>query len=304
MSDPQNLGLNELGQRVQAMADPAAEPRHRNQWEQYQGAPLPVGPPASRVPNSSYEAFEDVRVGPLPPTPPAAQPAAPAGQSVSTSWHTATSAPAPVSASPAAAEQHSEPSATAAHNPSSAHTGTAPRAADAPVAASAPASAATSQAGAAPEDPNSPKSGLQKIVQSIRTALPYVQKLLPLLDGNFATAMGALMVPHAPHPPTPPPPVTVDLEPLERILTEVRTGQRELRGQVAEQAAVFKRVEDQLERVREATDRNTLEQQELVEDLRSVGNRISNLALIGLVLVLILVGLNVYFLIQLQHILR
>jgi hypothetical protein len=135
----------------------------------------------------------------------------------------------------------------------------------------------------------------------VRSAIPMVQKLLPLIDGNFATAVGALMAPQ--HHPAPPP-VQVDLEPVERGLAEVRNSNRELRTQVAEQGATLKRVEDQLDRVREATDRNTLEQQELVEDLRTVGSRISTFAIIGLVLLLISLGLNGYLIYQLQHILR
>jgi hypothetical protein len=135
----------------------------------------------------------------------------------------------------------------------------------------------------------------------VRSAIPVVQKLLPLLDGNFATTMGALMAPQ--HHPAPPP-VQVDLEPVERGLAEVRNSNRELRTQVAEQGATLKRVEDQLDRVREATDRNTLEQQELVEDLRAVGSRIGTFAIVGLVLLLISLGLNGYLIYQLQHILR
>jgi hypothetical protein len=127
-----------------------------------------------------------------------------------------------------------------------------------------------------------------------------VQRLLPLLEGNFANAIGALMTPH----PQTPPPVQVDMEPVERGLAEVRNSNRELRAQFQEQGTTLKRVEDQLERVREATDRNTLEQQELVEDLRAVGSRISTFAIIGVVLLAVSLGLNVYFLIELQHILR
>jgi t-SNARE complex subunit (syntaxin) len=132
-----------------------------------------------------------------------------------------------------------------------------------------------------------------------------VQRLLPLLDGNFATAIGALVAPHTGH--HPPPQVQqvhVNLEPVERGLAEVRTSHRELRGQVLEQGTTLKRVEGQLERVREATDRNTLEQQELIEDLRSTGSRISTFAIIGLTLLAISMALNIYFLVQLQHILR
>lgn len=101
------------------------------------------------------------------------------------------------------------------------------------------------------------------------------------------------------------------MEPVERQMTELqtshkelRTSHQELRTQVAEQGATLEGVEDQLERVREATDRNTLEQQELVEDLRSVGSRISKFAVLGLVLLALSVGFNLYLLILLQHLLR
>src|SRR6202011_2288317 len=153
-----------------------------------------------------------------------------------------------------------------------------------------------------PEDPNAPKTGLQRAVAAVRSATPLAQRLLPLLDGNFATAVGALVATQPSHHPSPAPqPVQINLEPVERGLAEVRTSNRELRTQVQEQGANLKRVEDQLDRVREATDRNTLEQQELVEDLRSVGGRISTFAIIGLVLLLLSLGMNIYFLVQLQH---
>ena len=157
----------------------------------------------------------------------------------------------------------------------------------------------------APYDPNAPKTGIQRAFDALRSTIPLVQKLLPLIDGNIASAVGALMTSHPhPAPPPAPPQVHIDLEPVERGLAEVRNSNRELRNQIAEQAANFKRVEDQLDRVREATDRNTLEQQELVEDLRAVGSRISTFALIGVVVLLISLGLNIYLIVQLQHILR
>jgi hypothetical protein len=102
----------------------------------------------------------------------------------------------------------------------------------------------------------------------------------------------------------PPPPVKIDLEPMERGLAELRAGHRELHNQVADQVTAMKRVEDQLERVREATDRNTLEQQEMVEDLRAVGNRVSTLAIAGVVLLAVSLGLNIYLVLQLQHLLH
>jgi hypothetical protein len=175
------------------------------------------------------------------------------------------------------------------------------------IAAGQPASSAGRAAGSQASLPattsgssNEPASGLHRALNAVRSTIPLVQRLLPLLEGNFAAALGALMAPQHHTPPAPP----VDLEPVERGLAEVRNSNRELRTQVQEQGTSLKRVEDQLERVREATDRNTLEQQELVEDLRAVGGRISLFAIVGLVLLLISLGLNIFFLIELQHILR
>jgi hypothetical protein len=51
-----------------------------------------------------------------------------------------------------------------------------------------------------------------------------------------------------------------------------------------EQNNSLKRVEDQLEMVREATDRNTLEQQELLEALKAFGKKVKIVAIIALML--------------------
>ena len=44
----------------------------------------------------------------------------------------------------------------------------------------------------------------------LRVALPFVQKILPLLDGNIGTAVSNILTPHPPPPPQHPP---VDLAP-------------------------------------------------------------------------------------------
>jgi len=288
MNDPQHLGLGELGQRVQAMSDPAPEPRLRP----YQGASQTT-PPASNG-HPANAAFEYPRQTAAPA--PAASPYSPLTGSgyqpssqASSSYSPHTLPPQPAAPEPFFPYGH-EPAA----NNGAGATGT-----------SSTHASSTPLLQAPPEDPNAPKTGLQRAVAAVRSAIPLVQRLLPLLDGNFATAIGTLVAtqPTHHHPPAPQP-VHVNLEPVERGLAEVRTSNRELRTQVLEQGANLKRVEDQLDRVREATDRNTLEQQELVEDLRSVGSRISTFAVIGLVLLLLSLLMNVYFLVQLQHILR
>jgi chromosome segregation ATPase len=95
----------------------------------------------------------------------------------------------------------------------------------------------------------------------------------------------------------------VNLAPLEDGLAELQTGHRELRDQVMEQNSSLKRVEDQLEMVREATDRNTLEQQELLEDLKTVSNKVNTFAFVALVLLAVSVVLNIVLYLHIRRVL-
>jgi len=141
-------------------------------------------------------------------------------------------------------------------------------------------------------------SGVQRAISALRAAMPFVQRILPLLDGNIGTAVSNILAPHH-HPPPPPPPV--NLGPIEDGLADLQSQQHELRSQVVEQNSSLKRVEDQLEMVREATDRNTLEQQELLEDLKVVGNKVNLFAIIAMGLLALSVILNIVLYL---HILR
>jgi hypothetical protein len=141
---------------------------------------------------------------------------------------------------------------------------------------------------------------LQRAVSALRAALPFVQRILPLLDGNVGTAVSNILTPH---PLTPPPSPPVNLEPIEDGLAELQTQHLDLRNQIAEQNTSLKRVEDQLELVREATDRNTLEQQELLEDLKGVGNKVNRFALIALALLAVSILLNLVLYLHIQSVL-
>ena len=55
--------------------------------------------------------------------------------------------------------------------------------------------------------------------------------------------------------------------------------------------------------VREATDRNTLEQQELVEDLKTVGSKVNVFALVALALLAVSIVLNVILYLHIQRVL-
>jgi hypothetical protein len=152
----------------------------------------------------------------------------------------------------------------------------------------------------APASPGDAPASVLWLMNALRGALPFVHKILPLLDGNIGTAVSNILTPH-PQPPPPPPPV--NLEPLEDGLAELRSQHRDLRNQIVEQNSSLKRVEDHLEMVREATDRNTLEQQELLEDLKSVGNKVNMFALLALVLLAVSIVLNVILFLHIKRVL-
>lgn len=145
-------------------------------------------------------------------------------------------------------------------------------------------------------------SGIQKAINALRMVVPIVQRILPLLDGNIGTAVSNFLTPH-PHPQPAPPPPKVDLVPLEEGLAELQTQHRTLRDQVMEQNTSLKRVEDQLEMVREATDRNTLEQQELLEDLKAFSGRVKVVAIIALGLLSVSLVLNLILYLHIQRVL-
>jgi ABC-type multidrug transport system fused ATPase/permease subunit len=113
----------------------------------------------------------------------------------------------------------------------------------------------------------------------------------------------ANLITHRSHPQTAAPAPQVDLAPLEGSVAELQTQQRNLREQVMEQNTSLKRVEDRLESVREATDRNTLEQQELLEDLKTFSNKIKVVAVIGIGLLVAGVLLNLIVFMHLQRVL-
>jgi hypothetical protein len=125
-----------------------------------------------------------------------------------------------------------------------------------------------------------------KALSMLKQALPVVKNLLPLLEGNLLAAVSNMLATR------PQAPAKVDLAPIENQLTEMQLLQHDVRGKVAEHHMTLKRVEDQLEMVKEATDRNTMEQQELMEDLRAMGSKVHLFAamLIGLLVLSVLLN--------------
>jgi hypothetical protein len=121
-----------------------------------------------------------------------------------------------------------------------------------------------------------------RVLLQLRVLLPYLSRLVPLLDGTAHQSAASS-------------------QELQKSLADLQTGHREIRGLFQDQVVELKRVEEQLERLREASERNTLEQQELIEDLKSFGGTIKALAAVGLVLLLANSGLIIYLMVRLRH---
>lgn len=143
---------------------------------------------------------------------------------------------------------------------------------------------------------------MQRVASVLRTALPFVQRLLPLLDGNFATVVGNLLSSRA-NAQAARSSGKVDLTPIEDSLAELRTQQHSLRLEVTEQNISLKAVEDQLQTVREVTGRNMLEQQEALEDLKALGNRIKVIAVIALLLAVASLATTVVLFLKMKKVL-
>ena len=145
-----------------------------------------------------------------------------------------------------------------------------------------------------------PSSNLQRAVSALRATLPIVHQLLPILGGSLGAAVSNVL---GPYPHTAPHTAPIDIEPIEGDVAELQTQHRDLRNRLLEHNASLKRVEDQLETVREAGDRNAREQEELAENLRNVRTTVHRFAMIALALLVVSVLLNVGMFLHILHVL-
>lgn len=145
-----------------------------------------------------------------------------------------------------------------------------------------------------PED----STAMQRAMGILKQAAPFVARLLPLIDGPVTTAVNNLLAPRQSVQAAP-----VDLTPVQTQIGDLQVQHNELRGTVQEQTTALKRVEDRLEMVREATDRNTLEQQELMQDLKGMGRKVSLVATGVSILLVLSVLMNVILYLYIKRVL-
>ena len=82
---------------------------------------------------------------------------------------------------------------------------------------------------------------------------------------------------------------------------DLQAGNREIRTHVQEQSLQLKRIDDQLLRLRESTERNTMEHQELVEDLRSASKLVRTLSTVMMVLMIGVAAMVIFMLSHWRH---
>ncbi len=130
----------------------------------------------------------------------------------------------------------------------------------------------------------------------LKLLLPYIGKLLPLLEGGFATVMTPALAAK--------PDLSEfhnSLDTVNRGFLDLQAGNRDIRIHVQEQAVQLKRIDDQLVRLRESTERQTMEHQELVEDLRSASKMVRGLSTAMIILLVVVTGMVAFMLFHWRH---
>lgn len=127
------------------------------------------------------------------------------------------------------------------------------------------------------EPKNREENAMWNALLQLKVLLPYLSRLLPLLGVELGHAQNSSFT-----------------NELREDVNGMRTAQRDLQGSIQEQTLQLKRVEEQLVRVREASEKNAREHAELVEDVKSIGNLVRVVAAgLGILLVVLIVMVGI-----------
>lgn len=138
-------------------------------------------------------------------------------------------------------------------------------------------------------------SAFARAIGAARVVLPVVQKMLPLLEGNVASAAANLLTPTA---------RPVDLEPVKSAIGRLQADQRTLRGQLSDQRESLIGMEQELSTIREGLDRNTAQLRELAEDQLNLRRRLTRLTWMIFILLALSIVFTTLVCIRLAYILR
>jgi chromosome segregation ATPase len=133
------------------------------------------------------------------------------------------------------------------------------------------------------------RRSMWKALQQLKAVLPYLSGLLPLLDARLLPLLELVGVGHAQN-------ASLSKEVREQ-LAALQSGRQETRLALQDQALEIKQLEDQIARLREASEKSQLEQVKLADSvkslrslLRTAGAGLAILTAILIVMVAVLLG--------------
>jgi hypothetical protein len=142
----------------------------------------------------------------------------------------------------------------------------------------------------------SSKSGSSRKFEVLKTAFTVAQKMLPLLEGNVALTVSNLLSPGSSGAAS-----RRDIAAIEDRLTRLNVTSQALSDNVSEQKQAIIQISDRIDQLKEATNRNTLEQQELMEDARGLRKKFLVAGGIVIGLLIVSVALNIIVLFKLAR---
>jgi hypothetical protein len=147
------------------------------------------------------------------------------------------------------------------------------------------------------EEQKQEQPSLWRSLLQLRVLLPYLGKIIPALEGNMTTALAHVAAP----PRQDLTEITRSFADVNKGFLDLQTANVEIRNNVKDQSIQLRRIDDQLLRLRESTERNTMEHQELVEDLRSASKLVRTLSTVMIVLMIGVAGMVVFMLTHWRH---
>jgi hypothetical protein len=118
-----------------------------------------------------------------------------------------------------------------------------------------------------------------ELLMQLRVLLPYLARLLPLLDGGAAKP-------------------STELRALQLSVTELQTGNRDLEVQARNQALQMERIEAQMTRLRTAHENAAEESRKVYDEVRTLRRLLLGMGILTIVLLLITAGLVSFLLIH------
>jgi len=159
-----------------------------------------------------------------------------------------------------------------------------------PVAAANPGTAALARA--TPPKP----TPFERAMNMAKTVLPYVGKMLPLLEGNVVSAATNLLANRSVQ--------EIDLKPLEDSIARLQTDQRALTFHTTENKRAIQRLEDDFAAVEEAVKKNAADQAELIEHVAKLAKRTSSFMRLVTILLVVSILFTILLCVRIAYIIR